>query len=52
MVRTANLVVNVSYVSGHKTKHAGHQGRQADKVGRLTRLAGCQGNQVSISPTF
>ncbi len=54
MVHTANLVVNVSYVSGrckktlwkasacsrHKTKQVGQQGKQADKAGRLTRQSG------------
>ncbi len=52
MVCTANVVDNVSYVSGHhkntrelsarsrhNTGQAGWQGRQADKVGRLTRQA-------------
>ena len=52
MVCTANLVVNVSYVSGkntswkekpstmHKTTQAGHQGWQADMTARLTRQSG------------
>ncbi len=54
MALTADVVVNVSYVSGrqkntlwkagassrHKTKQAVQQDRQADKTGRLTRQSG------------